>query len=96
MPKAYVLVTEAIHDPEGMAAYMKAAGPTIGTSGAGVCAVDQNVEVLEGEWHGNQTVMLEFESVEAAHAWYDSPEYQAAVKLRQAASVCNAVIINGL
>lgn len=95
MPKAYIIVTEAIHDPAGMGEYMKAAGPTIGKSGAEIVAVDQNVSVLEGSWHGSQTIVLGFESEEAARAWYDSPEYQAAAKLRQAAADCNAVIIHG-
>jgi uncharacterized protein (DUF1330 family) len=42
-----------------------------------------------------QTVVLEFESVEAARAWYESEAYQKAAKLRQAAADCNAVIISG-
>ena len=44
---------------------------------------------------GNQTVILEFESVEAAKAWYNSPEYQEAIPLRQKAADCNAVIVKG-
>ena len=31
-------------------------------AGATILAFDQNAEVLEGEWHGTQTVLLEFES----------------------------------
>ena len=53
------------------------------------------VETLEGEWHGNQTVVLEFESVEAAKEWYYSDAYQEAAKLRQAAAECNGVIVSG-
>ena len=95
MPKGYVIVTEAIHDPEGMAAYGRAAAPTMGAGGASVLVVDRSAEVLEGAWHGNQTVVLEFESVEAARAWYHSPAYQEAAKLRHAACDANAVIVAG-
>ncbi len=95
MPKGYVIVTEAIHDAAGMAAYGRAAAPSFPESGAKVVAVDAQPQVLEGEWHGNQTVVLEFESVEAARKWYDSPAYQAAKVLRQAAAECNAVILSG-
>ena len=56
---------------------------------------DELVETLEGEWHGTQTVLLEFESVEAAKEWYYSDAYQEAVKLRQAAADCNGAIISG-
>lgn len=92
-PKGYVILTEAIKDPEGMIAYAKAAGPTM--VNATILAVDTQNEVLEGEWHGNQTVVLEFESVDAARAWYNSDAYQEAAKLRQAAADCNAVILSG-
>ncbi|OBY31056.1 DUF1330 domain-containing protein [Mycolicibacter kumamotonensis] len=94
-PKGYVILTEAIKDPEGMLAYGKAAQPTMASGGATILAVETQPEVLEGDWHGNQTVVLEFESVEAARAWYHSEGYQQAAKLRQAAADCNAVILSG-
>lgn len=93
MPKGYVILTEAITDPDGMAAYGRAAGKAMG--GVTILSVDQKPQVLEGTWHGDQTVVLEFESVDAARAWYESDEYQAAAKLRQAAAECNAVIVAG-
>ncbi|MEU4841969.1 DUF1330 domain-containing protein [Nocardia testacea] len=95
MAKGYVIVTELIKDPAGMAEYGKAAGKAM-ASGVKVLAVDTKFEVLEGEWPATQTVVLEFESPEAARAWYESEEYQAAIPLRQAAADCNAVIVNGL
>jgi uncharacterized protein (DUF1330 family) len=94
-PKGYVILTEAINDPEGMIAYGKAAQPTMAAGGATILAVETGAEVLEGDWHGNQTVVLEFESVDAARAWYHSEGYQQAAKLRQAAADCNAVILSG-
>jgi len=95
MPKAYVILTEAIGDPAGMAAYARAAGPSLAEGEARVLAVDPGPQVLEGEWHGNQTVVLEFPSVEAARAWYASPAYEQAKPLRQAAAETNAVIVTG-
>ena len=96
MPKGYVILTEAIKDPEGMKAYGKrGASPAMGQSGCTMLSVDRAPHVLEGDWHGDQTVVLEFESVEAARDWYESEAYQKAAKLRQAAADCNAVIISG-
>ncbi|MCX7864454.1 MAG: DUF1330 domain-containing protein, partial [Novosphingobium sp.] len=40
-------------------------------------------------------VMLEFESVEAARAWYESPEYQAAVVHRLRCGDWTAFIVDG-
>jgi uncharacterized protein (DUF1330 family) len=95
MPKGYVILTEAINDPGRMKAYGKAAMPAMGQGGCTILSVDRAPHVLEGDWHGDQTVVLEFESVGAARAWYESEAYQKAAKLRQAAADCNAVIISG-
>jgi uncharacterized protein (DUF1330 family) len=93
MPKGYIILTEAIKDPEGMKAYAQAAGAAMG--GVNILAVDTSPQVLEGNWHGDQTVVLEFDSVEDARKWYESEAYQKAAKLRQAAADCNAIILNG-
>jgi uncharacterized protein (DUF1330 family) len=95
VPKGYVILTEAIKDPEGMKAYAKAAGPTMGEGGCKILSVVTKPHVLEGDWHGDQTVVLEFDSVDAARAWYESEAYQKAAKLRQSAADCNAVILSG-
>ncbi|WP_106399814.1 DUF1330 domain-containing protein [Actinocorallia populi] len=95
MPKGYVLLTEAIEDPEGMAAYERASVPTLIQGGAAILAVDDSPRLLEGEWHGTRTILLEFPSVEAARAWYESPEYAEAKPLRQAAATSNAVLLTG-
>ena len=94
MPKGYIIITEDIKDPAGMAEYGKLASKAM--AGATLLSFDQRPEVLEGSWHGSQTVILEFESVEAAREWYHSDAYQAAAKLRQAAADCNGVIVSGL
>ena len=50
-------------------------------------------EVLEGSWDYTRTVVLRFESKEAALGWYRSPEYQEIVKHRWAASKANLVVL---
>ena len=95
MPKGYAVFTEQVTDAEGMAAYSRAALPTLLAGGATPIVVGPPAELLEGEWHGTQTVILEFDSVEAAQAWYNSPEYQAVIPTRQAAATSNAAIFSG-
>jgi uncharacterized protein (DUF1330 family) len=94
MPKGYVIITEDIKDPAKMAEYGKLASQAMG--GATLLSFGPAVETLEGEWHGTQTVVLEFESVEAAKEWYYSDAYQEAAKIRQSAADCNGVIVSGL
>jgi uncharacterized protein (DUF1330 family) len=93
MAKGYVIITEDIKDPAGMAEYGKLAMKAM--AGATVLSVDTKPTVLEGEWRGNQTVVLEFESVDAAKEWYYSDAYQEAAKVRQGAAECNGVIVSG-
>jgi uncharacterized protein (DUF1330 family) len=94
VPKGYVVITEDVKDPAGMAEYAKLAGKAM--AGATILSFDQNAEQIEGEWHGTQTVLLEFESPEAAREWYNSDAYQEAAKLRQGAADCNGAILTGL
>ena len=55
-------------------------------------AFDVAAETIEGTPPGPQTVILKFESTEAAKAWYESPAYQAVVGKRLAATKGFAVI----
>ena len=95
MPKGYVILTEDIKDPEGMKTYGRAASPAMSQGGCKILSVDTKPQVLEGSWHGHQTVVLEFVSVDAARAWYESEAYQKAAKVRQSAAECNVVILSG-
>ena len=97
MPKAYMIFTERVHDAELMKEYSKAATAAFGGgSTAKVLAVTREPIALEGEWSATQTVLLEFESEEAARAWYGSDGYQAAAAIRQRAADTDVVILPGL
>lgn len=95
MPKGYVILTEAINDRDKMAEYGRAAGPTIEEFEGKVLVATQGYDVIEGSWHGNQTVVVEFESLERARAWYGSDSYRAAAAIRRSAADCNAIIVEG-
>lgn len=50
---------------------------------------------MEDRWYGSRTAVLEFDSMEAARAWYPSPEYQAVVGERRASAEANVAIVGG-
>ena len=54
------------------------------------------VEAVEGEPFNDRLVLVEFPSKEALHKWYNSPEYQAAVKYRHASSEGRLLAIEGV
>jgi uncharacterized protein (DUF1330 family) len=78
---AYMVFSYTITNPEGYQSYPPATMPTLRVHGAEVLVADYASEPKEGS-PGQVTVVLRFESKEAALAWYDSADYQAAKKLR--------------
>jgi uncharacterized protein (DUF1330 family) len=96
MAKGYAVFTEVIRDQGRYQGYVQKAVTTIKNAGGRIIVVDDNVTVLEGQWHGTRTVVLEFDSVNAARAWYNSGEYQAIIKERHAAADANAVLLSGV
>jgi len=94
MAKGYVIFDEKIHDQAGYDAYVGKALPTIMQQGGRAIVVHDDPEVIEGEWFGSRVVVLEFESVDAARSWYNSPEYQAAAPERHKAADCHTVIVS--
>ncbi|MGE0228731.1 MAG: DUF1330 domain-containing protein [Dehalococcoidia bacterium] len=91
MPVLFI-VQEEIHDPEAMAPY--AAAAALAPNAGRVVAVDDHPIVLEGQWHGERTVVLEFEDEAAFRAWYESPEYQAALRIRLQATDSRAALVH--
>ena len=89
---AYFIAQYVVNDPKLYREYQGAAAPTIQASGGEVVAFDVAAETIEGTPPGPQTVIVKFESAEAAKAWYRSPAYQAVVGKRLASTNGFAVI----
>jgi len=88
----YFIAQYVVNDPKLYGEYQAAAGKTIAAAGGEVVSFDVAAETLEGAPPGPQTVIVKFESSEAAKAWYDSPEYQAALPKRLAATEGFAIL----
>ena len=89
---AYFIAQYVVNDPKLYREYQATAGPTIQAGGGELVAFDVAAETIEGTPPGPQTVILKFESAEAAKAWYASPAYQAVVGKRLAATGGVAII----
>ena len=72
--------------------YQAGAGPTLAAAGGELVSFDVGAETVEGTPPGPQTVIIKFESTEAAKAWYNSADYQAVVGKRLEATEGYAVI----
>ena len=80
MPKAYwVSAYRSITNPDAVAAYGKLAGPALQAAGGRPLARGGKVVPKEAGLD-QRTVIVEFDSMEAALACYDTPLYQEALK----------------
>ena len=52
-------------------------------------------ETLEGEGPPGRLVVLEFPDMAAARRFYESPEYQAIIGIRQQAATSRVVLVEG-
>ena len=80
MAKAYWISTyRSISNPDALAAYAKLAGPALTAAGGRFLARGIPAQVYEAGIQ-QRTVLLEFDSVEAARAAHDGPGYQEALR----------------
>ena len=93
---AYVVVEVDIHDPERYSNYKDLAPPSIYQYGGRYIARGGKTECLEGEWSPPRFVILEFENADRARAWWSSPEYADAKKLRHATAKTRMLLVEGL
>lgn len=94
MPKGYVISRVDIKDPEAYARYAAAATKAIAAHGGRALARGGRHEALEGHARA-RNVVLEFDSYDAARAYYHSAEYQAARALRDGAADMEMVLVEG-
>jgi len=93
---AYFIAQYVVNDPKLYREYQAAAAPTIQAAGGELVAFDVAAATVEGTPPGPTTVIIKFESTQAAKAWYESPGYQAVVGKRLAATKGFAVIAQSM
>jgi uncharacterized protein (DUF1330 family) len=93
---AYVIASVSVKDPVRYEDYRRLVSPTVERYGGRFIARGGRIEVLEGDWTPERLVVLEFPSTEAARAWWASPEYSEAKRIRQATSEGTLLILEGV
>ncbi len=94
MRKGYWIATVDVHDPEAYKGYVEANAIAFAKYGARFLVRGGRSAVMEGRSRA-RAVVLEFKDYETALACYGSPEYAAAIALRQPASIADVVVIEG-
>lgn len=92
----YIVFTrESTHDRQELDRYQDQVGATLAGHPLKVLAAYGPQETLEGDGPEG-VVIVEFPSRDAAHAWYDSPAYQAVVQHRFKGARYRAVLVEGV
>jgi uncharacterized protein (DUF1330 family) len=92
---AYVIAEVEVTDPEAYKLYAdRAPGVTLPPGGRYLARAG-HVEALQGEPPRSRVVVIEFDSLEAARAFYYGKAYQEIVPLRQAASKGRLFLVEG-
>ncbi len=92
---AYFVVNCAITDQTLLDEYIAGAGASLGVVPLELGAMDNESEVIEGTPAGSRTVILKFASKDDFRTWYNSPEYQAVIGKRFAATEGFGILVNG-
>ena len=94
MSAYWICVYKAVHDPDKVAAYAELAGPALRGAGGRFLARGLPEATFE-KGETTRTVVIEFESVEAARAAHDSPAYQEALAALDGGAVRDMRIVPG-
>ena len=92
---AYVIADVGITDPVGYEAYRPLAAASVARFGGRFLARGGKAVLLEGAPAPERIVVIEFADAAAARRWYESEEYQAALKIRQANSKGRVILVEG-
>jgi uncharacterized protein (DUF1330 family) len=93
---AYVLASIQVHNPEEYEDYKKLSGPSLEAFGGRFLVRGGAVTSLEGEWAPRRLIILEFDSMEKARAWYGSEEYGRAMAIRKRTAATDMIVVEGI
>jgi uncharacterized protein (DUF1330 family) len=93
---AYYIGEHKITDAANFEAYLRQVVPMIERRGGRYLTRAGTHEMLEGDWHPDRVVIIEFPDMAALKAWYQSPEYQPLIPLRRGAATDVMIALEGI
>jgi uncharacterized protein (DUF1330 family) len=95
VPKGYFLAEVDVTKPTEYEVYRSRVLQAVENYGGRFLVRGGSPTGIEGTGFARRVIIIEFDSPEQAQAWYDSPEYQAIVPIRQASATTRATILVG-
>ncbi|MFJ8819572.1 DUF1330 domain-containing protein [Amycolatopsis thermoflava] len=93
---AYLVATLDVTDAGAFARYAAAVPSIVASHGGRYIARGGATELLEGDAPVQRVVVIEFDTLDAARAYYHSPDYQRARELRAGAATGALFITDGI
>jgi uncharacterized protein (DUF1330 family) len=93
---AYVIADVEVVNAERYADYSAQVQATLEPYGGRFLVRGGATETIEGDWLPRRLVIIEFPSIDAAHRWYESPEYQAILGIRHEAATARLILADGV
>ena len=95
MPKGYLIAHIRVQDKEAFEEFKQLSGAAIKAHNGKVLVRNPNPDHREGAAQG-LAIVIEFESLQAAQAFYDSQAYSEARAVREKISETDLVLAEGL
>ena len=92
---AYVIADVKVTNPAGYEPYRPLAAASIARFGGRFVVRGGTADLLEGSPAPERIVVIEFPDADTARRWYQSAEYQEALKIRQANSTARLILVEG-
>ena len=93
---AYLIVRVNVTNMDQYKEYMKLSPGIIEQFGGKFIARGGETITLEGPEETGRVVLIEFPSMAQARAFYESPEYQHAISVRDGAATGQFVVVDGV
>ncbi|MBA3833407.1 MAG: DUF1330 domain-containing protein [Chthoniobacterales bacterium] len=93
---AYIIVEIEVTDPAAYEEYRRGAAATLASHGAKYLVRGGAAETLEGDRPPQRIVVVEFESMASARAWWNSEEYREPKALRQRCAITQMTLVEGV
>ncbi len=91
----YIIAEVEVTDPDTYATYRAQTPGVVERYGGRFIVRGGNAELLEGDREPARIVVIEFPDVAAARRFYDSPDYQAIIGIRQRAATSRLILVEG-
>ena len=92
---AYLIAEIVVTDPAAYEEYRRTAERSVAAHGGSYVVRGGATETLEGDWRPSRIVVLRFESMAKARAWWTSREYEGSKAIRRRSASARMILVEG-